>query len=143
MPRTFDPVTLRLFIAVCEERNIARAAGREATVPSTIRRRIAALEPELDVALLRRGRRGIAPTPAGEALLHRARVVARCRRGARRRSLAAKDDAGRLAQVPRRRVACQRQRCASDLADEVALAEFDTCVAQDVVSGGRVEEEVR
>ena len=28
--RHFDPVTLRLFVAVCEERNIATAAQREA-----------------------------------------------------------------------------------------------------------------
>lgn len=75
MPRTFDPVTLRLFIAVCEERNIARAAEREAIVPSAISKRIAALEAELGIALLERGRRGIAPTPAGEALLRRARDV--------------------------------------------------------------------
>ena len=27
MPREFDPLTLRLFIAVCEEGNIARAAA--------------------------------------------------------------------------------------------------------------------
>lgn len=75
MPRTFDPVTLRLFIAVCDERNIARAAAREAIVPSAISKRIAALEAGLGVALIERGRRGIVPTPAGEALLRRARDV--------------------------------------------------------------------
>ena len=32
MQRHFDPITLRLFVAVCEERNIARAAAREAIV---------------------------------------------------------------------------------------------------------------
>ncbi len=75
MTRPFDPVTLRLFITVCEERNIARAAAREAIVPSAISKRIAALEAEVGIALLKRGRRGIEPTAAGEALLPRARDV--------------------------------------------------------------------
>jgi DNA-binding transcriptional LysR family regulator len=75
MPRHFDPVTLRLFIAVCEERNIARAADREAIVPSAISKRIAALEQDVGVHLLKRGRRGIEPTAAGEALLRKARDV--------------------------------------------------------------------
>jgi len=73
--RHFDPVTLRLFVAVCEERNIARAAEREAIVASAISKRIGAIEQELGVALIRRGRRGIEPTAAGEALLRHARDV--------------------------------------------------------------------
>src|SRR5260221_9463944 len=75
MKRYFDPVSLRLFIAVCEERNIARAAEREAIVPSAISKRIAAVEADVGVPLLQRGRRGIAPTPAGEVLLRQARDV--------------------------------------------------------------------
>ncbi len=75
MKRHFDPVTLRLFIAVCEERNIARAAEREAIVASAISKRIAAIEEQVGVALVKRGRRGIEPTPAGEALLRQAREV--------------------------------------------------------------------
>jgi len=75
MKRYFDPVSLRLFIAVCEERNIARAAEREAIVPSAISKRIAAIEADIGVPLLQRRRRGIAPTPAGEALLRQARDV--------------------------------------------------------------------
>jgi DNA-binding transcriptional LysR family regulator len=72
MRRTLDPVTLRLFVAVCEERNIARAAGREAIVASAVSKRIAALEHAVGAALIVRGRRGIVPTAAGEALLRRA-----------------------------------------------------------------------
>jgi DNA-binding transcriptional LysR family regulator len=72
---TFDPTTLALFVAVCEERNIARAAGREAIVASAVSKRIAAIEGEIGTALLVRGRRGIEPTPAGEALLRQAREV--------------------------------------------------------------------
>jgi DNA-binding transcriptional LysR family regulator len=75
MKRHFDPVTLRMFIAVCEERNIARAAQRESIVASAISKRVAAIEEEVGVTLLKRGRRGIEPTPAGEALLRQARDV--------------------------------------------------------------------
>ena len=64
-----------MFVAVCEERNIARAAEREAIVASAISKRIAALEDDVGVALLKRGRRGIEPTPAGEAMLRQARDV--------------------------------------------------------------------
>lgn len=73
--KTFDPVTLRLFIAVCEERNIARAAEREAIVASAVSKRIAAIEAAVGAPLLVRGRRGIEPTAAGQALLRQARDV--------------------------------------------------------------------
>lgn len=75
MSRHFDPVTLRLFVAVCEERNIARAAAREALVPSAVSKRIGAIEQQLGTPLLVRGRRGIEPTAAGQALLRQARDV--------------------------------------------------------------------
>ncbi|HEX6707016.1 MAG TPA: LysR family transcriptional regulator [Albitalea sp.] len=75
MERHFDPVTLRLFVAVCEERNIARAAEREAIVPSAVSKRIAAIEHDIGAPLLVRGRRGIEPTAAGEALLRQAREL--------------------------------------------------------------------
>jgi DNA-binding transcriptional LysR family regulator len=75
MRRTLDPVTLRLFVAVCEERNIARAAAREAIVASAVSKRIAALEEAMGAGLLVRGRRGIVATAAGEALLTRAREL--------------------------------------------------------------------
>lgn len=64
-----------MFVAVCEERNIARAAEREAIVASAISKRMAALEEDAGVGLLKRGRRGIEPTPAGEAMLRQAREV--------------------------------------------------------------------
>lgn len=71
--RSFDPVSLRLFIAVCEERNIAAAARREAIVPSAVSKRIGLMEDEAGVPLLERGRRGVAITAAGEALWRYAR----------------------------------------------------------------------
>ena len=75
MARDFDPVTLRLFIAVCEEGNIARAAEREAIVASAVSKRVAAIEAEVGTALLVRGRRGVRPTAAGQSLLRQAREV--------------------------------------------------------------------
>lgn len=75
MAKSLDPITLRLMVAVCEEGSIARAAEREALVPSALSKRIGALEAELGVALLKRRRRGVEPTPAGEALLRQAREV--------------------------------------------------------------------
>lgn len=75
MKRHFDPVTLRMFVAVCEEQNIARAAARESIVASAISKRIGALEQEIGVSLLKRGRRGIEATAAGEVLLRQARDV--------------------------------------------------------------------
>ncbi len=62
---------LRVFQAVCEARNlsaVARALGR--TQPA-VGQHVARLERELQVALLERGRRGVAPTAAG-SILHEA-----------------------------------------------------------------------
>ncbi len=75
MRRDFDPASLRVFIAVCEERSIAQAAEREAIVASAISKRIAALERNAGLPLIVRGRRGIRPTPAGEVLLRQAREL--------------------------------------------------------------------
>jgi DNA-binding transcriptional LysR family regulator len=75
MKRHFDPITLRLFIAVCEEGNIARASEREAIVPSAVWKRIAALEDDLHVTLLARGKQGMKPTEAGLAFVRHARDV--------------------------------------------------------------------
>jgi DNA-binding transcriptional LysR family regulator len=75
MDRPLDTVTLQFIVAVCEEGSIARAAAREAIVPSALSKRIAALERELGVSLFVRQRRGVQPTPAGEALLRQAREL--------------------------------------------------------------------
>ena len=75
MTRPLDPISLQLFVAVCEEGSLARAADREALVASALSKRISALEAEVGVPLLLRRRRGVDPTPAGEALLARAREV--------------------------------------------------------------------
>ena len=75
MARSLDTVSLDHFIAVCEEGSIARAAARESLVPSALSKRIAALEADVGVPLLVRQRRGVVPTPAGEALLARSREI--------------------------------------------------------------------
>jgi DNA-binding transcriptional LysR family regulator len=73
--RDIDLKTLRLFVAVCDHRNIARAAEEAHIEPSAISKRIAQLEADLGVPLLARSRRGVEPTGAGVALLEHARSV--------------------------------------------------------------------
>src|SRR5262245_44557204 len=68
-----DPKTLRLFVAVCDLHNMKQAAVQEHIEPSAISKRIAQLEHRLGAPLLVRGRRGVVPTPAGQALLEHAR----------------------------------------------------------------------
>jgi len=70
-----DLTSLRLFVAVCETRNIARAAERQAIVGSAISKRLSTLEATVGTPLLQRRRRGVEPTPAGEALLEHARAL--------------------------------------------------------------------
>lgn len=70
-----DFVSLRLFVAVCEEASIARAAERETIVPSAISKRIAELESAFGVELFTRTGRGMTPTVAGNAVLHHARLM--------------------------------------------------------------------
>jgi DNA-binding transcriptional LysR family regulator len=73
--RDLDFTSLRLFAAVCEHRNIARAAEQEHIVASAVSKRLAQLEEAVGAKLLERGRRGVRPTPAGEALLEHARTI--------------------------------------------------------------------
>jgi DNA-binding transcriptional LysR family regulator len=72
-----DQISLRLFIAVCEEGTIARAAEREFIAPSAVSKRLADLEALVDTALLSRSQRGVRPTAAGGALLRHARLIMR------------------------------------------------------------------
>ncbi|RJF92775.1 LysR substrate-binding domain-containing protein [Noviherbaspirillum saxi] len=72
-----DFITLRLFVAVCEEASIAHAAEREAIVASAVSKRITDIEDVIGTPLLLRHRSGVTPTPAGEALLQHARLLLR------------------------------------------------------------------
>ena len=70
-----DPVSLKLFVAVMEEGSIADAAQREYLATSAVSKRISELEAALNVSLISRSNRGIAPTAAGYALVGMARGV--------------------------------------------------------------------
>lgn len=72
-----DLLTLRLFVAVFEEQGLAKAAERENLAPSAISKRLADLEQMLHVKLFLRKRTGMYPTPAGQALIHHARMIMR------------------------------------------------------------------
>ncbi|QKV53887.1 LysR substrate-binding domain-containing protein [Comamonas antarctica] len=73
--RDLDLTTLRLFVAVCEQRSIAAAGLQQAMVGSAISKRLAQLEHQIGTQLLVRKRRGVQPTPAGETLLEHARAL--------------------------------------------------------------------
>lgn len=73
--RDLDLTTLRLFVAVCDARNIARAGERANLVGSAISKRLAQLESTVGTPLLVRRRRGVVPTAAGETLLEHARML--------------------------------------------------------------------
>jgi len=73
--RDLDMTTLRLFVAVCETQNMARAGEQEHIVASAISKRLAQLEETVGVTLLERRRRGVIPTPAGEIVLAHARAM--------------------------------------------------------------------
>lgn len=71
--RDLDLTTLRLFVAVCDAGNIARAGEKCSIVGSAISKRLAQLEATVGTPLLVRKRHGVAPTPAGQSLLEHAR----------------------------------------------------------------------
>jgi DNA-binding transcriptional LysR family regulator len=71
--RDLDLTTLRLFVAVCESGNIARAGEKANIVGSAISKRLAQLEHQVGTPLLSRKRHGVEPTAAGQTLLEHAR----------------------------------------------------------------------
>jgi DNA-binding transcriptional LysR family regulator len=71
----FDLVDLQLFIAVAETRSITGGASRVHLALASASERIKGLEAALGVELLKRGRRGVELTAAGESLLDHARIV--------------------------------------------------------------------
>lgn len=131
--RDLDLTSLRLFVAVCDARNIARAAADASLVGSAVSKRLAQLEEQLGTPLLLRRRHGVEPTPAGESLLEHARELLL---GAQRieRDMAAYA-AGVRGQV---RVLATASVMAEKLADDVA--DF---LAQPEHEGIGVELEVR
>lgn len=71
---------LRVFLAVAQAGQIARAASALKVDPTTLGRRLRRLESELEVALFERTRDGQVLTEAGEALLEKAETMARAAR---------------------------------------------------------------
>src|SRR6195256_3100385 len=71
----FDLVDLQLFIAVAEARSITGGALRCHLALASASARIKSLEAGLGTTLLKRGRRGIELTAAGESLLDHARII--------------------------------------------------------------------
>ena len=71
--RDLDLTTLRLFVAVCETGNMARAGEQASIVGSAISKRLAQLEDQVGTPLLLRKRHGVVPTPAGNTVLEHAR----------------------------------------------------------------------
>ncbi|CAM4157828.1 LysR family transcriptional regulator [Bordetella tumbae] len=70
--RKLDLTSLRLFVAVCQEHSIARAAEREFIAPSAVSRRIAELESLIGLPLIQRHTRGVTITQAGQTVLRHA-----------------------------------------------------------------------
>lgn len=73
----FDLLSLQLFVAVCEERSIAKAADREHIAASAVSKRVSDLEARLKTALFHRSSKGLELTESAHALLHHARVLMR------------------------------------------------------------------
>jgi DNA-binding transcriptional LysR family regulator len=71
----FDLIDLQLFLHVVEAGSITGGATRAHLSLASCSERIHGMEETLGVPLLLRGRRGVTPTPAGEALVRHARLV--------------------------------------------------------------------
>ncbi len=73
----FDPVDLRLFVAIAQEASITRGAKARHLSLAAASARVKALEIGAGVPLLYREARGVKLTAAGEAFLHHARAILR------------------------------------------------------------------
>lgn len=71
----FDLTDLQLFRHTAECGNITAGARRSHLSLPAASARIRAMEASLGIALLERNRRGVLPTPAGQALLQHARLI--------------------------------------------------------------------
>jgi DNA-binding transcriptional LysR family regulator len=71
----FDLVDLALFIAVADSGSITQGAERAHLALASASARIKGLEEALGAALLKRRRRGVELTAAGESLLGHARII--------------------------------------------------------------------
>ncbi|MDX3907405.1 MAG: LysR family transcriptional regulator [Pigmentiphaga sp.] len=70
-----DFQSLKTFVACVDEKSLSRCAEKLNVVASAVSKRIAELEREHGVCLLRRTGRGVAPTAAGQALYRHAKPL--------------------------------------------------------------------
>jgi len=73
--RRIDLTSLQLFVAVCEQGSIGRAAEQEFIAASAVSKRLSDLEATVGAPLLERHSRGVRLTAAGDSLLHHARSL--------------------------------------------------------------------
>jgi DNA-binding transcriptional LysR family regulator len=73
----FDLIDLRLFLLVVEAGSITHGAAQVHLALPSASARLRGMEEMIGHPLLERGRRGVTPTPAGDALAHHARIVLR------------------------------------------------------------------
>lgn len=73
--RKVDLLTLQIFLAAVEERQLGRAAVRENISPSAATKRIQDLEDMVGLRLLERTARGVFPSKAGQVLAQRLRRI--------------------------------------------------------------------
>ncbi|MFY0732371.1 LysR substrate-binding domain-containing protein [Pseudomonas sp. NFX15] len=71
----FDLTDLRLYLNIVDSGNITAGAARSHLSLAAASARIRAMEASLGVECLQRNRRGVSPTPAGNALARHARVL--------------------------------------------------------------------
>ena len=71
----FDLTDLRLFLAIVETGSITHGSRRANMALASASARVQGMEEVLGITLLERGRRGVRPTPAGQALVHHATLV--------------------------------------------------------------------
>ncbi|MDG3579868.1 LysR family transcriptional regulator [Rhizobium sp. YJ-22] len=71
----FDLIDLRLFLAVVDAGSITHGAADAGMSLPAASERLRDMEAAGEVLLLQRGRRGVSPTEAGEALAHHARTI--------------------------------------------------------------------
>jgi DNA-binding transcriptional LysR family regulator len=88
---------LRYFVAVAEERNLTRAAGRLHIAQQSLSQQIRTLEAQLGVTLFERSTRGVELTAVGAVLLREARpVLAQAERAVEAVRRAARGEQGEL-----------------------------------------------
>ncbi|SPO55692.1 LysR family transcriptional regulator [Pseudomonas sp. JV551A1] len=73
--RRTDFYSLRLFVAAAEESSLTRAAERTHLSLAAVSKRISDMENGFGTALLYRQPKGVTLTPAGQSLLHHARIL--------------------------------------------------------------------